>query len=236
MPQLDAACCSARGPRAHQEDRCLVRADAGLFAVADGMGGWLRGDEAAAAVVEALAAIPPQPLEQAVRAVETALAAVNARLQHRAALEGPSGTTVVVLLIDGVRLRILWAGDSRAGRVRAGRLTWLTTDHNLAAQAVQAGRMDDETARRTPLASRLTRAVGTAPVLELERIGGRLAPGDRLLLCSDGLTGALDDEEILALLTAPGTAAELAERLVTRAVADPRCSDNVTALVVRAAD
>ncbi len=231
---LRAACRRDRGPRASDEDRCLVREDVGLYAVADGMGGWLRGAEAATAVVTALAGLAPAPLEDLAAAVERALAEVNRELQAAALREGPSGTTVVVLLCDGRRFRVLWAGDSRAGLLRGGTLRWLTTDHNLAALAVRQGRMDDETARRGPLASRLTRALGVGPEPELDVVAGTVAPGDVFLLCSDGLTGALDDAVIRGVLADAADPETTAERLVARALADPRCHDNVTALVVRA--
>lgn len=232
---LVCACRSETGPvRSRNEDRVLCRPHVGIFAVADGMGGWVAGDVAAQAVVDALAAVPPGPLEERVRGVRAALGRVHAALLERSLVYGPSGSTVVVLVTEPPRWRILWAGDSRAGLVRDGRLTWLTTDHNLAAEAVRMGRMGDETARRSPLASRLTRAVGVDPELEPDELAGRFEPGNRVLLCSDGLTGTLRDAEILEVLTAEPDVERAADRLVELAVAVHHASDNVSVVLVEA--
>lgn len=232
--RLVCACRSETGPvRSRNEDRVLCRPEAGIFAVADGMGGWVAGDVAARMVVDALARVPAGPLGEMCRAVRAALEEVNAALLQCSLVHGPSGSTVVVMVAEPPRYRILWAGDSRAGLWRGGHLSWLTTDHNLAGEAVRLGRMDDGTARRSHLASRLTRAVGVDAELELDEVGGTLEAGDRVLLCSDGLTGTLSDAEIGAALAEPDPE-RAADRLMAMAVVERLASDNVTVALVEA--
>ncbi len=227
--------CTARTHRGHwrqgNEDRFVPRPDIGLFAVADGMGGLVRGDHASRAVADALQALPAGLSGDALlRQLRHVVEEVNRRLFDESVSFGASGTTLVALCLCGSTYRVLWAGDSRAGLYRAGRLRWLTSDHNLAARLVREGRMDDEAARRHPLASRLFRAVGIEAELELDETAGRCRPGDRFILCSDGLTGELTDAEISGCLEErdPETAAD---RLLASVLAGP-ARDNVTFVLV----
>lgn len=218
--------------RSRNEDAFLCRPEIGLFAVADGMGGLVAGDRASRAVVRALGALGPAATPAALdREVERALAEVHERLLAEAVSFGPSGTTVVVLLLGERSFRVLWCGDSRAGRLRDGRLEWLTTDHNLAAELVRRGRLSDEEARRHPLASRLTHALGCQPELHIDRLAGRVLAGDLFLLCSDGLTGELGDAEIARILADPDPE-RAADRLLAAAL-DRGGRDNVTFVLVR---
>ncbi len=232
-PALEVAARSHVGHlRSHNEDSYLCRPELGLFAVADGMGGLLRGELASRRLTEALAALPPGLLGRRLKAaVEQAVARVHRDLREELVSFGPSGSTIVVLLLEPRRFRTLWAGDSRCGRLREGRLEWLTTDHNLAALLVQRGELEDEEARRHPLASRLTRAVGVEEDLFLDEVAGRALPGDVFLLCSDGLTGELKDAEIVAASEA-ATMEEAADRLLERVLAGT-ARDNVTFVLVR---
>ena len=226
---------SAAGPvRAHNEDAFALRPDLGLWLVADGMGGLVRGERASRLLAEAAlqlpAGLPPREVESMmVRAIE----AVHERLLGEAIGFGPSGSTVAVLLVKPPGWRVLWAGDSRIGLVRGNDLAWLTTDHNLAAELVRSGRMDDWNARRHPLASRLTRAVGVDEELVLDRAAGRLVEGDLFLLCSDGLTGELNDAEIRDVLLAETELERAADRLLALAVEERQARDNVTFVLVR---
>ncbi len=232
-PALEVAARSHVGHlRSTNEDAFLCRPELGLFAVADGMGGLLRGDLASRRLVEALAALPAELSGRELRAaVERAVEEVHRRLVEESVSFGPSGSTLVVLLLEPRRFRVFWAGDSRCGRLREGRLEWLTTDHNLAAALVRRGETSDEEARRHPLASRLTRAVGIDEDFLLDEIAGRARPGDLFLLCSDGLTGELGDAEIAVALDA-GDAETAAGRLLERVLAGP-ARDNVTFVLVR---
>ncbi len=218
--------------RAANEDACLCRPELGLFAVADGMGGLLRGELASRRLIEGLAALPADLGGAELRtAVERAVERVHRQLLEESVSFGPSGSTIVVLLLEPRRFRILWAGDSRCGRLREGRLEWLTTDHNLAAALVRRGELPDEEARRHPLASRLTRAVGIDEDFLLDELAGRARPGDLFLLCSDGLTGELADVEIAAALRTDSLEAA-ADRLLDRVLAGA-ARDNVTFVLVR---
>ena len=218
--------------RSTNEDRFLARPELGLFAVADGMGGLLRGELASGRLVQALTELPAELRgDDLRRAVERAIERVHRDLSEEAVSFGPSGSTVVVLLLEPRRFRVLWAGDSRCGRIRDGRLEWLTTDHNLAAPLARRGELPDEEARRHPLASRLTRAVGIDEDFLLDELAGRARPGDLFLLCSDGLTGELDDADILAAL-ADADLERAADRLLARVLAGT-ARDNVTFVLVR---
>lgn len=228
--------CTARSDvgcvRTNNEDAWLCRPEIGLFAVADGMGGLVGGDRASRAVVGALEEVGRcASLVELDRAAERALTAAHERLLAEAVSFGPAGTTVVVLLLGDRAFRVLWCGDSRAGRLRQGHLEWLTTDHNLAADLVRRGRLSDEEARRHPLASRLTHALGCYAELYLDRIAGRIDRGDLFLLCSDGLTGELTDSEIAAALRADDLEAS-ADQLLQAAL-DKGAPDNVTFVLVR---
>lgn len=211
------------------EDSYVARPDIGLWAVADGMGGHERGDEASRLIAARLEALSsPDSAPAFLRTVEAAVLACD---QEVAAWpEGTSGSTLVALLAFGGHFALLWAGDSRAYRLREGRLDRLTEDHSLVQELVAAGELTPEAARQHPYRNRITRAVGVGHGLELARLQGELAAGDLFLLCSDGLTGELGDGEIASLLAgdAPDAAAD---RLVARAL-EAGGQDNITLVLV----
>jgi serine/threonine protein phosphatase PrpC len=211
------------------EDSYVARPDIGLWAVADGMGGHERGDEASRLIASRLEALaPPDSAPTFLRVVEGAVLACD---QEVAAWpEGTSGSTVVALLAFGGHFALLWAGDSRAYRLREGRLERLTVDHSLVQELVAAGELTPEAARHHPYRNRITRAVGVGHGLELDRLQGELAAGDLFLLCSDGLTGELRDDEIASLLAADAPDAA-ADRLMARAL-ESGGQDNVTLVLV----
>jgi serine/threonine protein phosphatase PrpC len=219
--------------RSLNEDALLNRADIGLWAVADGMGGHEGGEVASAAVVEALGGISNFSSAYAFRdAVAEALNATNAQLLALAAERGTMGATVVTLLAHENHYACLWAGDSRAYFYRNGALKRLTRDHSLVQEMVDAGALSEERARAHPRANVITRAVGARENLDLESAFGNLQGGDRFLLCSDGLTGVVTDREIAeAMIRAPLEAA--AERLLETALARG-APDNVTLVLIAA--
>jgi serine/threonine protein phosphatase PrpC len=218
------------------EDSWLARPDAGLFAVADGMGGHQRGDVASRMVVDALADLPPAPDARTMRErVETALAAVNRGLRP-ADGKVVSGSTVVVLLVCGRHFAALWAGDSRLYRAGPDGFVQVTRDHSLVQELVDSGGLTQEAARGHQLSNRITRAVGAAAELLLEGVQGELKPGDVFLLCSDGLTRHVEDAEIRAALEGlrPQAAADqLLDMTLARGGAD---NVTVVALSIRATD
>ena len=204
MRYRSAACSHTGRVRAHNEDAYLERPDigpdTGLWVVADGMGGMTSGDVASQAVVQALAEMPAQATGSAYIAEITArLNQVNTDLQDLAHSRGtptPIGTTVAGLLMFGAHFACFWAGDSRIYRWRGGELDRLTRDHSLVQDMVDSGLLAPELAESHPHASVIQRAVGVEPTLTLEFTHARVQPGDVYLLCSDGLTRMVGDEEL----------------------------------------
>jgi serine/threonine protein phosphatase Stp1 len=217
--------------RQRNEDAVLDRAEIGLWAVADGAGGHERGDYASACIVEKLAKI--EAGARLLEEVKARLSRVNNELRAKAAVLGPDaliGSTVVVLLIEAGKARTLWAGDSRLYLVRGGRLRQLTRDQSYVQDLVDSGEIMREEAAGHALSNILTNLVGGSDELILEERHDRLEPGDILLLCSDGLSGAVSDAEIAEVLGAyPVSAA--ADRLIECALAQG-ARDNVSVVVV----
>lgn len=217
--------------RPRNEDALVDRAEAGLWAVADGAGGHGAGDVDSQAIAAALNAIPPGlSAAELLAQVRLRLSAVHAELQQEAAQRGPGrliASTVVVMLARGGHFALLWAGDSRGYVLREGALQRLTHDHSLVQEMVDKGEIAAEEAESHPQSNVITRAVGAHGELQLDKISGRVAPGDRFLLCSDGLFKTMAEEEIAAML------AQLpaAEPIIAAAV-ERGARDNVTAVVV----
>jgi protein phosphatase len=197
-----------------------------LAIVADGMGGHVAGDLASKLAVEAATSTPGTPVER-VAMGNRAIIEEAARRPHLAGM----GTTMTLseLASDG-QMRIAHVGDSRAYLLRAGRLIQLTTDHTVVAEYVATGKIEPAEAVTHPQRSMLTRALGLGPEIEIDEIVEQLLPGDRLLLCSDGLPAMVPDSEIQTTLLAVG-AEEAAWSLVEMANKAGGV-DNVTALVV----
>jgi serine/threonine protein phosphatase Stp1 len=220
--------------RQRNEDAVLDRAEIGLWAIADGAGGHERGDYASACIVEALAAIDAAYSgARLVQEVRASLGRVNNELRAKATVLGPNAlicTTVVTLLIDTGEARVLWAGDSRLYLMRAGRLRQLTRDQSYVQDLVDRGEITREEAAGHPLSNIVTNLVGGSDELILEERNERLETGDLLLLCSDGLSGSVNDAEIAEVLGAYGVSTA-ADRLIERALAQG-ARDNVSVVVV----
>ncbi|TVV71705.1 PP2C family protein-serine/threonine phosphatase [Sphingomonas solaris] len=219
--------------RTVNEDRLLDRAGAGLWAIADGMGGHRAGDVAAARTIASLEEVERGDsgfvfLSDALARIEAANAAL-----YGAGQAGGTGSTLVALLVHGGHYACLWAGDSRAYLYRAGRLLAVTRDHSLVQQLVDQGALTEEERHRHPQAHVITRAVGARPNVEIDRRFAPIMAGDIFLLCSDGLTACLADDEIAGVL-ATHSPPEAAQVLLATALA--RCAqDNVSLIVVAAA-
>jgi serine/threonine protein phosphatase Stp1 len=220
--------------RSHNEDAYVNRPDIGLWAVADGAGGHSRGEVASRMIVEALEAIPQGLSAGSLLAeVRNRILATHAALRD-AAFGGDgsdiSASTVVVLIARDDHFACLWAGDSRGYLLRNGQMLQVTKDHSLVQELVDAGAISAEDAERHPRANVITRAVGAdAEVLELDKVTSRFAPGDRFLLCSDGLCKTLDEADIARLLDMAES--EPTERLVEAALSR-HVRDNVTAVAI----
>ena len=212
--------------RTNNEDGFLERPDAGIWAVADGMGGHSHGEVASRMVCDSLADFQADgTFEEAVEAATRRLQDVNDHLLRTAMSSHPadrSGSTVVTLLLRGVRSAVLWAGDSRVYRFRAGRLEQLSQDHSLAAISGPGAAES----------SVITRAVGVQPDLTLDVHRDAVQPDDRFLLCSDGLTRVISDAQISTFLQAPDIRAAV-DGLI-RATLDAGAPDNVTVLIAEA--
>lgn len=261
----------------NEDDHCSLP-EAGLFAVADGMGGHAAGEVASRIAVETLRrrlteqegdagdggdgdgaeseaagddgahGARPGP-----EAVASAIREGNRRI-HARGREEPDrsgmGTTLTVLVTHPAgSWTIGHVGDSRCYRFREGELERLTRDHSWVQEQVDAGRLTREQARRHPASSMLTRALGTAPEVEVDCYEGELAEGDLFLLASDGLTDMIPEGELSSLLGAGappegpgdgdvegetrGALEDLADALVSTAL-DAGGSDNITVVLVRA--
>ena len=224
------------GPRRnHNEDTYVDRPDLGLWAVADGAGGHQAGEVASGMIRSALEAIPPGlDGSRLLAEVRGRLLGVHAALREEAERRGPGAliaSTVAVMLARGDHFAVLWAGDSRIYLLRNGVLSQITRDHSLVQEMVDAGALSAAEAERHPHANIITRAVGAGEDgLVLDKLTGTGLPGDRYLLCSDGLSKTLPEAEITALLGAPDNETP-AQRLLAAALAR-EATDNVTALVV----
>src|SRR5712691_6173499 len=192
--------------RVRNEDSCLVRTDTGLWAVADGMGGHEAGDLASRILVESLNAIEqPEAALDLLEQCETQIF----RAKHYACV---------------------WAGDSRVYLINGGAIKQLSRDHTEVEELVAAGTLSREDAKNWPN-NVITRAVGVAEDLELEIVTGSADPGDVFVICSDGLTKHLRDDEILQYST--GRNARAACEVMLELALERGGLDNVTVVVVR---
>ncbi len=212
------------------QDAFLCRPDIGLFAVADGVGGKAGGGVASAEVVRLLDTIPHElALPERLAAVRTRLEEAQASLLADAAARGTdsAATTVVVLLLHHGFVACLWAGDSRAYVLRHGGLHQLTSDHSLVGEMVRSGTLTEAQAERHAHANVITRAIGVGGAGALvDKVIGTVEPGDRFLLCSDGLTRSLPHGDVVALMGGDDPARQLVEAAIRH-----KARDNVTALV-----
>lgn len=173
------------------EDTVLALPEQDIWMVSDGMGGHDAGDYASRLIADTVAAIPRglEPTERmhALRdAIRQAHHLIAAEAEHRG--NGVIGATVAALMIARGHFVALWAGDSRVYRLRDDEIEMLTTDHSAVAAFVAAGQMSWDEAEQHPQSNAITRAVGVGEDLELDKVRGEVAPGDRFLICSDGLT------------------------------------------------
>lgn len=209
--------------RTNNEDGFLERPEAGLWAVADGMGGHSHGEVASRMVCDALADFRVDgTFDEAVDGAMTRVQEVNDHLLRSSLGADPSdrcGSTVVVLLVRGSRSAVLWAGDSRVYRWRDGQLEPLTRDHSLA-ELEGTGALES---------SVITRAVGVEPGLQLDVHRDSVRPADRFLLCTDGLTRVLPLPTISTWIQTPDLRAAV-DGLI-QATLDAGAPDNVTALI-----
>ena len=222
--------------RRRNEDSFVI--DPPLFAVADGMGGAQAGEVAsrlaAAAFREFHDADDLDPRERLAAIIQEA----NRRIYERAAGDAQvsgMGTTITAALVGDDALVIGHVGDSRAYRLRSGRFEQLTDDHSLVADLVRSGRLTPEEADAHPQRSVITRALGTDREVDVDTFAVRVEADDLFLLCSDGLTTMVDDDDIRDLLSAARDLEQAGKGLV-KAANKAGGEDNVTVVLFRLAE
>ncbi len=215
--------------RDHNEDSLIVKPP--LFVVADGMGGHAAGEVASEIAVQVMAEhAPARPdADELSCAVEKANLAIIEAAREGIGREG-MGTTLTAAMLEGERLVIAQVGDSRAYLFHQGKLQQITRDHSLMADMIEAGQLTPEEARYHPNRSVITRALGSCPGTKPDIYELNVEAGDRLLLCSDGLTGMVFDEDIEGILARTRDPQRCAALLVNEAIAAGG-HDNVTVIV-----
>lgn len=218
--------------RANNEDAYCARPDAGLFLVADGMGGHENGEWAAAAIADAIRDVALSGhFEADSQAVAEALHRANATIWAEAQARGlQMGSTAVALLIRDRRFAVLWVGDSRAYLQRGEQLVRISHDHTQVQEMIDRGLLSPEDADGHPMSHVLARAVGVRDTVAVDVIADEIEPGDVFLLCSDGLMARVEDAEIDAILRVQDAAARV-ERLVALTL-ERGAPDNVTVVTV----
>ncbi len=220
--------------REQNQDAYLDRSDLGLWVVADGMGGHDHGAYASKLIVSALETMsPPSGAPEFLLEVRSRLLDVNRRLVAEASAGGPNMTiasTVVALLVYRGHYACVWAGDSRLYLLRDDSFEQISRDHSEVQELVDNGILSAEDAARHPASNIVTRAIGAVEDLDLEVRQDRLRPGDRFLLCSDGVTRMLSEEEIREMVE--GHSVEGTVRSLIDAALERGATDNVTAVLV----
>lgn len=243
MTRIEACGLSDVGKiRSRNEDSYAVVENEQLVVVADGMGGHGNGDVASRIAVAALrerytglAGESDDELaigDRLQRAFAHAHEGIRAAGREDSSLRG-MGTTLVVAVIEDGAATIGHVGDSRAYALRDGTLIQLTEDHSWVREQVAAGHLSPAQAREHPFKSVVTRALGGEQPVEAELTRVQLETGDLLILCSDGLTTMLTDEEIAALLVEGGSMSEMTQRLVN-AANELGGADNITVVLITA--
>ena len=225
--------------RRGNEDAFLMDPERGIFLVADGMGGHAAGEVASAIAREVVGSALARELDAGVHgeelermmdaSIRAAHAAILAYAARRPAARG-LGTTLTTCVVheDGV-VRIGHVGDSRLYLLRDGLLAQLTRDHTWVQGEVDAGRLTPAAARTHALSHIITRALGADSADDPDLHSGTVGPGDLLLLCTDGLTGKVDDPTLAEILSAPLPLPRRVDELL-RAANARGGDDNITAV------
>jgi protein phosphatase len=220
--------------REHNEDSYLVRAP--VFAVCDGMGGHAAGEVASSIAVNTIAENAPQHADDILlgAAVEAANAAVIMGAINGDGKQG-MGCTATSALVDDGHMAIAHVGDSRIYLLHSGTLVRLTHDHSYVEELVEAGEITADEARVHPSRSVITRALGSDPEMYADHFTIDITSGDRIILCSDGLSSMVEDSEIEAISMSAATPQMAADNLVAAALTAGG-HDNVTVVVVDVLD
>ena len=220
--------------RDHNEDGYLVDRDLRFAAIADGMGGHRGGEVASATALDALHAsfIEHGGLHDAVAAANSA---VVERAHADQELRGMGTTLTAGVLGDDGTLLVGHVGDSRAYLFHDGGLTRITTDHSVVEELIAAGELAEEDRERDPRRSMITRAIGLDADIDVDLYPVALEAGDRVMLCSDGLTSMVDEDTIAGVLAADPDPNSAARQLIDAANAAGG-ADNITVVILDAHD
>jgi len=217
------------------QDSYAERSDIGVWAVADGMGGHEAGEIASATVTDHVKSLEPnEDIESMLHAVQQCIMAANLQLTQQAALydsQRVPGSTVVVLIINGNRGAVVWAGDSRIYRRRDNKVTQITRDHSHVQDLVEQGVILESEAESHPMANVITRAVGISEPLELDSMWLDVRTDDQFLLCSDGLSRLVTNDELESMMGNRDSEEVTQSLLHTALVRGAR--DNVTLICVK---
>lgn len=234
MIKLVSSAATHLGLVRRQNEDSFVATD-GVFAVCDGMGGARAGEVASEVACRVLQGVSA---EAGVEGLRSAVNEANRLIRDRGAgsadLSG-MGTTLTAALASAERLTIAQVGDSRAYLMRSGALSQITDDHSLVAQMVRHGQLTPEQAAVHPHRSIITRALGTEAAVSPDFFEIELEHGDRILLCSDGLSGMVPEDELARILEEEATPRTVARALIEAALRQGG-EDNITAVVLFAID
>jgi protein phosphatase len=244
-----AAATDTRLDRRHNEDSFVANDDLGLFVVADGMGGHVGGEVAsrtvADGVLEFIRATANDPdktwpfgidpeLSQPANRLQVAIRCANQKLAELVSADtalGGTGATISAALFAEDRLVVSNLGDCRAYLVRGGQAFQITRDHSYVAEQVALGLLDNEEARHHPLRHMVTRAVSGEAGIFVDTWEIKVEPGDRVLLCSDGIHSLLPDAELSALASADDALDNICKQIVDAAKREGG-TDNSTVILV----
>ena len=219
------------------EDSMISVPELGMFVVADGMGGHAGGDFASQCIVNRIGQIDQRlPSGEVMKAMRSAILEAHYEILAEAERRGGGtiGSTAVGLILSEPHFACLWVGDSRLYHMRNGNMTQLSRDHSLVNDLLESGQITPEEAVNHPHGNVITRAVGVGDTVEIDKLRGTYEPGDRFLLCSDGLSGFVSDEVIAQYMsTAPITS--LCNELIDLALQGGG-RDNITAIVIEIPD
>lgn len=237
--------------RKGNEDSLVVNAEHGLFVVADGMGGHAAGEVASKVAVDSINEFVcltgsdeeitwPFGLDEDIsydgNRLKTAVRYANRKVlettKTKTEYEGMA-TTVAAVMVDGDTVNLAHVGDSRVYLFSDGNLEQLTSDHSWVNEQLQSGIISADQARTHPLRNVVTRALGGKPDLQVDMQVHTLSPGDVLLICSDGLTTMVPDEEIAQVLTEAGGDIDKGAQDLVAEANDRGGEDNITVVLLR---
>ncbi|MBD3649127.1 MAG: protein phosphatase 2C domain-containing protein [Pseudomonadales bacterium] len=219
--------------RDNNEDSYVCDLDKELWIVADGMGGLGFGEVASAITTYTVTRLIRQG-----HGVNQAIEVAHKRIKEYAesdAMGTNMGTTIVLLLSQGSLFNIFWVGDSRAYSFQGGNLNQITIDHSLVQSLIDQGELTREQAKSDPRKNAVTRALGVQELetVRADSISDKWQPGQKILLCSDGLTDCVSNEQIASILNEEGSDQDKVDKLIERAL-DQEGKDNITVVLVSA--